>query len=71
MTCKPRPDSPCVAICSTALGDELCAGCGRTFEEVATWVAMSDIAKEAVWTRLENAWAQRGLLPPWRREERS
>lgn len=30
----PGVDSPCVARCSTALGDAVCKGCGRTFEEV-------------------------------------
>ena len=28
------PDSPCIAICSTAQGDAVCKGCGRTFDEV-------------------------------------
>ena len=28
------PDTPCIAICSTSQGDEMCKGCGRTFEEV-------------------------------------
>ena len=50
----PRPDSPCIALCSTALGDDLCRGCGRTFQEVANWVAMSEREREIVWQRLEN-----------------
>lgn len=54
MTSKPvRPESPCVALCSTALGDEICRGCGRTFTEVANWVAMTEAEREAVWQRLE------------------
>ena len=28
------PDTPCIAICSTSQGDEVCKGCGRTFAEV-------------------------------------
>lgn len=60
-----RPDSPCVALCSTALGDEVCVGCLRTFIEVANWVAMSEADKEAVWRRLEAHWAGQGLPPPW------
>ncbi|GLS05336.1 hypothetical protein GCM10007860_24870 [Chitiniphilus shinanonensis] len=60
-----RPDSPCVALCSTALGDEICMGCGRTFFEVANWVFLTDEEKEAVWQRLEAHWAVRGLPPPW------
>lgn len=47
-----RPDSPCVAVCSTAVGDEICRGCGRSFMEVANWVAMSAQEKDAVWIRI-------------------
>lgn len=60
-----RPDSPCVAICSTALGDDVCRGCGRTVQEVAMWVALPEAQKELIWTRLEQHWAARGLPPPW------
>lgn len=48
-----RPDSPCIAICTTAQGDAVCKGCGRTFEEVTTWVTMSEEQKDAVWLRIE------------------
>jgi predicted Fe-S protein YdhL (DUF1289 family) len=46
-----RPDTPCVAVCSTTF-DEVCRGCGRTVVEVANWVVMSDAEKETVWTRI-------------------
>ncbi|KZE25324.1 uncharacterized protein DUF1289 [Crenobacter luteus] len=46
-------DSPCVAVCTTALGDPVCRGCGRTFDEVAHWTALDDDAKRDVWARLE------------------
>ncbi|WP_034606084.1 DUF1289 domain-containing protein [Chitinimonas koreensis] len=62
-----RPDSPCVALCSTALGDETCMGCGRSFIEVANWVFMTEAEKEAVWQRLEAHWRARGQTPPWLR----
>ena len=48
-----RPDSPCIAICSTAQGDDLCRGCGRTFEEVSNWVFMDQDQKDEVWRRIE------------------
>lgn len=54
----PRPDTPCIARCSTALGDETCRGCGRTFAEVANWVAMSASEREAVWQRLEQEYSK-------------
>jgi predicted Fe-S protein YdhL (DUF1289 family) len=46
-----RPDTPCVAVCSTTF-DEICRGCGRTVIEVAHWVSMSEEQKEAVWQRI-------------------
>lgn len=46
-----RPDTPCVAVCSTTF-DDVCRGCGRTVAEVADWVFMDDAQKEQVWTRI-------------------
>ena len=46
-----RPDTPCVAVCSTTF-DDVCRGCGRTVVEVAHWVSMSAEHKEAVWQRI-------------------
>jgi predicted Fe-S protein YdhL (DUF1289 family) len=48
-----RPDTPCIAICSTAQGDDICKGCGRTFEEVTNWVIMTPEEKNNVWDRIE------------------
>ncbi|MBH2018815.1 DUF3717 domain-containing protein [Polaromonas sp.] len=45
-------DTPCIAICSTSQGDELCKGCGRTFEEVQHWLAMSPVEKRITWRRI-------------------
>jgi len=45
-------DTPCIAICSTSQGDELCKGCGRTFEEVQHWLAMSPVEKRVTWMRI-------------------
>lgn len=46
------PDSPCIAICSTAQGDPTCKGCGRTFDEVQHWPAFDPFEKRAVWHRI-------------------
>jgi len=46
------PDTPCIAICSTAQGDDLCKGCGRTFHEVQHWPALSAVQKREVWRRI-------------------
>ena len=45
-------DTPCIAICSTSQGDELCKGCGRTFGEVQHWLAMSAVQKRSTWRRI-------------------
>ena len=44
--------SPCVGMCSTALGDAVCIGCQRTFEEVFRWNQLSDQDKSAINARL-------------------
>ena len=46
------PDAPCIAVCSTAQGDAVCKGCGRTEDEVRDWPALSPWAKRAVWRRI-------------------
>jgi hypothetical protein len=46
------PDAPCIAICSTAQGDALCKGCGRTEDEVQHWPALSPGDKRSVWRRI-------------------
>ncbi len=46
-----RPDTPCVAVCSTTF-DDICRGCGRTVAEVAEWVFMNADQKEAIWQRI-------------------
>lgn len=57
----PGVDSPCVARCSTALGDAVCKGCGRTFEEVTFWNVMDDAQKQAVLARIT---AERAAATP-------
>ncbi len=46
------PDTPCIAICSTSQGDDLCKGCGRTFAEVQHWTEMRPVDKRATWRRI-------------------
>lgn len=46
------PDAPCIAICSTAQGDTVCKGCGRTEVEVQHWPRFSPAEKRAVWRRI-------------------
>jgi predicted Fe-S protein YdhL (DUF1289 family) len=46
-------DTPCIAICSTSNGDDICKGCGRSFYEVTNWIAMTEPEKAEVWQRIE------------------
>jgi len=46
------PDAPCIAICSTAQGDAVCKGCGRSEDEVQHWPRLSPGEKRAVWRRI-------------------
>lgn len=63
------PDTPCIAICSTSQGDEVCKGCGRTFDEVQHWTEMTPGEKRASWRRITldgsawrfNRYAERAL----------
>ncbi|QPF74390.1 DUF3717 domain-containing protein [Roseateles sp. DAIF2] len=65
------PDAPCIAICSTSQGDELCKGCGRTFDEVQNWPVMTPGEKRGTWRRITmegsawrfNRYAERALEP--------
>ena len=46
------PDAPCIVICSTSQGDDVCKGCGRTFSEVQRWTEMTPGEKRAAWRRI-------------------
>ena len=46
------PDAPCIAICSTSQGDDVCKGCGRSFDEVQHWPVMTPAEKRATWRRI-------------------
>lgn len=48
-----RELSPCVRTCR--LEGEICAGCGRTRMEIATWSRMSDAERAAIMGRLKVA----------------
>ena len=39
---KITAECPCVGHCTTALGDDVCRSCLRTFEEVTRWPELSD-----------------------------
>jgi len=53
-----RTRTPCVGICSTTYGDEVCRGCKRFSFEVINWNAFNPEEREAVWKRLEKLKSQ-------------
>ena len=63
-----RPLCRLASICSTSQGDDVCKGCGRSFDEVQHWTVMSPAEKRATWRRITmegtawrfNRYAERG-----------
>ena len=45
--------TPCIGVCSTVFGDDVCRGCKRFQHEVIQWNSYSEPEKESVLTRLE------------------
>ena len=45
--------TPCIGVCSTVFGDEVCRGCKRFQHEIIKWNAYDDIEKRSVLDRLE------------------
>ena len=48
-----RTRTPCVGICSTTYGVDVCRGCKRFIHEVINWNSFNPEEKESVWKRLE------------------
>lgn len=49
---KTTIDNPCIGVCSTTYGDEICRGCKRTVEEIRDWNRYSKEQKENINKRL-------------------
>ena len=50
---KKRSSTPCLGICSTTFGDEVCKGCKRFAHEFVIWTKYSQEEREIVNDRLE------------------
>ncbi|MEM9103527.1 MAG: DUF1289 domain-containing protein [Pseudomonadota bacterium] len=46
--------SPCIGVCSTGLGDDICRGCGRTFEEISQWQSLTREEKIIINRRIQH-----------------
>lgn len=49
---RPRVRTPCIGVCSTVFGGDVCRGCKRFAHEVIDWNSYSDAQKQLVWDRL-------------------
>lgn len=46
-------DCPCIGSCTTVLGDDVCRGCLRTFDEITAWPALNPADKIAINKRIK------------------
>ena len=44
--------TPCVKMCVLDVDTELCAGCGRSLDEIAGWAALSDAERARIMAEL-------------------
>lgn len=68
----PAQHSPCVGVCTLDDATGWCLGCGRTGDEIARWIGMSDPERLACWRDLPRRLEQLSVaahLLPWRVEE--
>ncbi|MDX1320354.1 MAG: DUF1289 domain-containing protein [Oceanospirillum sp.] len=49
-----RIESPCIGICSTTLGDDVCRGCKRHSDEILSWGHAEADMRESVMQRIES-----------------
>ena len=45
-------ESPCTKVCTIDMTTELCAGCGRTRGEIASWTSISSAERRAIMAEL-------------------
>ena len=50
---KDRSSTPCIGICSTTFGDDVCKGCKRFSHEITNWGKFSNNERALVNSRLE------------------
>ena len=44
--------SPCIKVCVMDPARRICAGCGRTLDEIARWGSMSDVERTRIMQEL-------------------
>lgn len=69
---KSERHSPCVGVCTLDPAVGWCLGCGRTGDEIASWIALDDAQRLAIWDELParlDQLAVKARLLPWTRDE--
>ena len=51
-------ETPCIGVCSTIYGDDICRGCHRTFDEIIKWNEFSINKRKIVHDRLQSLQAK-------------
>ena len=53
-----RTETPCIGVCSTIYGDDVCRGCKRFYNEIIDWNSFDDQRKLTILMRLEAIMAE-------------
>jgi predicted Fe-S protein YdhL (DUF1289 family) len=56
----PHVPSPCISVCVLDRSANVCIGCGRTLDEIASWSELDDDARREVLARLPERLAHVG-----------
>lgn len=54
-------DSPCIDVCTMDPETGLCAGCGRTLDEIASWSTLDNAARQRIMALLPERMRHAGL----------
>ncbi|MCB1515313.1 MAG: DUF1289 domain-containing protein [Hyphomicrobiaceae bacterium] len=54
-------DSPCIDVCTMDPETGLCAGCGRTLDEIASWSTLDNAARQRIMALLPERMRRAGL----------
>jgi predicted Fe-S protein YdhL (DUF1289 family) len=44
--------SPCISVCKINAQTEMCEGCWRTLDEIASWGMASETVKQEIWQKI-------------------
>ncbi len=50
----PKIQSPCVQLCVIEPDSGFCMGCGRTRDEIASWISLAPVQRAAVIAQLDH-----------------